>query len=159
LQIFLDNKPKHIKEDFMQSTVYVSNLSYTTTESDIQNHFSPHGEIKNIKVLTDRDTGRPRGIAFVEYTDEQGASSAIMATDRREFMGRTLSVSLARPKGATRTAGDSRPVQEPRREIRQPSYDPLSSDSPSYGAPLDWDSSWEKSSRRDRRENRRKFDR
>ena len=161
----------------MQSTVYVSNLAYTTTETDLENYFSPHGSIKSVKLLTDRETGRPRGIAFIEYTDETGASTAITSTDRKEFMGRTLNVSLARPK-TPRT--DSRPPYESR-EPRQsydsprpsyesreprPSYESreprqsYESSERTYDSPVDWGDSWgDKSSRRDRRENRRKFDR
>lgn len=156
----------------MQSTVYVSNLSYSTTESDIQNYFSPHGEIKSVKVLTDKTTGRPRGIAFVEYVEERSAGSAISATDRREFMGRTLSVSLARPKGPRadqprlepRLSQEPRQYQEPRYQNQEPRYQ---DQEPRYPQPsyedLSWGSSsdtgWDKNSRRERRENRRKFDR
>lgn len=139
----------------MQTTVYVSNLPYSATDADLQTYFSVFGAIKTIKMLTDRDTGRPRGIAFVEYLDEATATNAIEGTDKRDFMGRALNVSLARPKGQK----PERTIREARapREYSQDNYREYSQPEMSWHDP-NFDS-YNKRDRRDRRDNRRKYDR
>lgn len=134
----------------MQTTVYVSNLPYTATDTDLQNYFGSFGSIKYIKMLTDKETGRPRGIAFVEYMDEATASNAIESTDNRDFMGRALKVSLARPKG-----------QRPERPIREAR--PYQSDNSFPQPEMSWHdpsfNSHDRRDRRDRKDRRRKHDR
>ncbi len=88
--------------------LFVGNLPFSVTESDLRNLFEEHGAVERVTVVTDRDTGKPRGFAFVEMTDEAAADKAISALNGRELEGRALSVSEARPRadrGDTRGRG------------------------------------------------------
>lgn len=78
--------------------IYVGNCSYDTTEQELRDVFSEYGEVSSVSVITDRDTGRPRGFAFVEMSDDAAARAAIEAVNGRELGGRTLNVNEARPK-------------------------------------------------------------
>jgi RNA recognition motif-containing protein len=78
--------------------IYVGNLSYNTNEQALRDLFAEHGVVEDVHIVTDRDTGRPRGFAFVSMADRGEAIAAIDALNRREFEGRTLNVSEARPK-------------------------------------------------------------
>jgi RNA recognition motif-containing protein len=78
--------------------IYVGNLSYNTNEQALRDLFAAHGAVEDVHIVTDRDTGRPRGFAFVSMADRGEAIAAIDALNRREFEGRTLNVSEARPK-------------------------------------------------------------
>ena len=84
--------------------IYVGNLSFQTTESELQELFSQHGAVTDVAVITDRETGRPRGFGFVEMSNDQEARDAIGALDGKEFGGRTIRVNEARPK-TQRTSG------------------------------------------------------
>ncbi len=77
--------------------IYVGNLPYRSGEEDVRDLFSQYGEVTSVKLITDRETGRPRGFGFVEMEDE-GALKAIDALDGKEFEGRTLRVNEARPR-------------------------------------------------------------
>jgi RNA recognition motif-containing protein len=79
-------------------TVYVGNLSYTATEEDLTEVFKEYGSIKRIQLPVDRETGRMRGFAFVEMSEESAEQEAIDALDGAEWMGRTLKVNKARPR-------------------------------------------------------------
>jgi RNA recognition motif-containing protein len=83
-------------------TIYVGNLSYQASEQDLTNLFSEYGEVKSVKLITDKFTGRSKGFAFVEMADEAASSQAIDALDKTEFQTRTLTVNQAQPK----TEGD-----------------------------------------------------
>ena len=87
-------------------TLYVGNMSFNTTESDLRAIFEPLGEITRISVITDRDTGRARGFAFVEMSNDEEAAKAIEAVNGKELDGRALNVNEARPKTE---GGGSRP--------------------------------------------------
>jgi RNA recognition motif-containing protein len=78
--------------------IYVGNLSFETTESEVNELFSAHGEVNEVALITDRDTGRPRGFGFVEMRNEQSARNAIAALDGTELGGRQLKVNEARAK-------------------------------------------------------------
>ena len=78
--------------------LFVGNISFQTTESDLTSLFDPFGEITRVQIVTDRDTGRSRGFAFVEMTDDEDASKAIEALNGKELDGRALNVNEARPK-------------------------------------------------------------
>src|SRR3990172_12611139 len=78
--------------------LFVGNMSFQTTESDLRSMFEPFGEITRINVVTDRDTGRARGFAFVEMTNDEEAAGAISALNGKEVDGRALNVNEARPK-------------------------------------------------------------
>ncbi len=79
-------------------SVYVGNLSYDATQDDLSQVFQEYGTVKNVKVPTDRETGRPRGFAFVEMESEAEEEAAIEALDGAEWMGRDLKVNKARPR-------------------------------------------------------------
>ena len=74
---------------------FVGNLTYNTTEDQLRDVFSAVGEVKNIRICTDRETGRAKGYAFVEYSDAATALSAIRNLDGREFNNRKLRVSYS----------------------------------------------------------------
>ena len=82
----------------MGKNIYVGNLSYDTTQDQLQTMFEAHGEVTSVNVITDRDTGRPRGFAFVEMATEQAASAAIAALNGQEVDGRALTVNEAKPR-------------------------------------------------------------
>ncbi len=79
----------------MADKLYVGNLSYDVTENEVRELFASYGEVHSVKLITDRDTGRPRGFGFVEM---ENGSEAIDALDGREFAGRNLTVSVARER-------------------------------------------------------------
>jgi RNA recognition motif-containing protein len=76
--------------------LYVGNLSYTATEAELRELFGQHGSVASVSLVTDRETGQPRGFGFVEM--ENGAESAISALDGKEVGGRNLKVNEARPR-------------------------------------------------------------
>lgn len=78
--------------------IYVGNLSFKSTEDEIQDLFSQYGEVREVSLVTDRETGRPRGFGFVEMASDNEAREAITALDGQEFGGRALKVNEARPK-------------------------------------------------------------
>jgi RNA recognition motif-containing protein len=78
--------------------LFVGNMSFQTTESDLTALFEPFGEITRVQVMTDRDTGRSRGFAFVEMANDEDAAKAITALNGKEVDGRALNVNEARPK-------------------------------------------------------------
>jgi RNA recognition motif-containing protein len=78
--------------------LYVGNLSFSTTEETLQAEFGAHGQVEEVAVITDRDTGRPRGFAFVTMNNDNEARSAIEALNGTELDGRTITVNEARPK-------------------------------------------------------------
>jgi len=77
--------------------LYVGNLNFKTTQESLEALFSNYGEVQEVAVINDRDTGRPRGFAFVTMDDE-GGSKAIEALNGNEFEGRSLNVNEARPR-------------------------------------------------------------
>ena len=77
--------------------LYVGNMSFTTTESSLEALFSNYGQVQEVAVVTDRDSGRPRGFGFVTM-DDDGARAAIDALDGNEFEGRALNVNEAKPR-------------------------------------------------------------
>lgn len=82
----------------MAVRLFVGNMPYGATDADLRAHFGAVGEPSQIVIPTDRETGRPRGFAFVEYADRAMAEEAINRFNQQPFMGRTLSVSEARPR-------------------------------------------------------------
>ena len=78
--------------------LYVGNISFTITEADLHHIFEQFGSVREIKVITDRETGQPRGFAFVTMSNEPEGRAAIKNLDGKEFGGRPLKVSEARPK-------------------------------------------------------------
>lgn len=84
----------------MAVRLFVGNMPYGATEADLRAHFSGVGAPSQIVIPVDRETGRPRGFAFVEFLDRSVAEEAITRFNQQPFMGRTLSVSEARPREA-----------------------------------------------------------
>ena len=96
----------------MSNNLYVGNLPFQTGEEELQELFASQGEVISAKVITDRETGRPRGFGFVEMASAEDAQKAIQNLDGREFMGRNLKVNLAQPRenrgGGPRGGGGGR---------------------------------------------------
>ncbi len=82
----------------MSVRLFVSNLSYDVTEADLREYFSAVGPVSYLSVPTDRETGRPRGFAFIEFSDHAQATEAIRRFNNQPFMGRPLVVNEARPR-------------------------------------------------------------
>jgi RNA recognition motif-containing protein len=78
--------------------IYVGNLSFKTTEPDLQTLFEQHGAVQRASIVVDRQTGRPRGFGFVEMPNEAEGKAAIEALNNKEFQGRVLTVNEARPR-------------------------------------------------------------
>ncbi len=87
--------------------IYVGNLSFDTNEDSLRNAFAAHGDVEEVAVITDRDTGRPRGFAFVTMPDS-AARAAIEALDGKDLDGRTLKVNEAKAKTDRGGGGDQR---------------------------------------------------
>ncbi len=79
--------------------IFVGNLSFATTEQEIRTIFEAHGAVQRVNIVTDRDSGQPRGFAFVEMTNDAEGDRAIEAINGKQVGGRTLNVNEARPKG------------------------------------------------------------
>lgn len=79
-------------------SVYIGNLSYDVTEDDLKSVFAEYGTVRRVQIPTDRETGRPRGFAFVEMDNDSEEESAIEALDGAEWMGRDLKVNKAKPR-------------------------------------------------------------
>ena len=78
--------------------LYVGNLPHSTTEAELRNLFESHGAVEKVSLVTDRDTGRSRGFAFVEMTDASAADKAIAALNGSDLGGRPLTINEAKPK-------------------------------------------------------------
>jgi cold-inducible RNA-binding protein len=83
-------------------SLFVGNMSFQTTESDLNALFKPFGQVGRVNVVKDRETGRARGFAFVEMPNDEEAAKAIAALDGKEVGGRSLKVNEARPKSEQR---------------------------------------------------------
>ena len=82
----------------MSVRLYVGNLPFSVTEQDLEDLFSQSGQVESTNIVTDRDTGRSRGFAFVEMDSREAADAAIQALNGYEMDGRSLTVNEARPK-------------------------------------------------------------
>ena len=96
----------------MAKKVYVGNLSFDTTQDGLRELFEAHGQVATIDVIADRDTGRPRGFAFIEMMTEAGANAVIGALNGQEVDGRALKVAQAKPR-------ESRSADRGRRDNRR----------------------------------------
>lgn len=77
--------------------LYVGNLNYSISESELANIFENYGEVISVKLIIDRETGRPKGFGFVEMTDENAAKLAIQELEGSDLKGRTMRVNEANP--------------------------------------------------------------
>ncbi len=89
----------------MESRLFVGNLSYNVSEEDVRELFSQAGELKDVTLVVDRDTRRPKGFGFVEYTNQADAEKAIQMFNDQELDGRRLNVSMARPREERSSGG------------------------------------------------------
>ncbi|HWX92941.1 MAG TPA: hypothetical protein VNY29_09935 [Terriglobales bacterium] len=78
--------------------LFVGNIPHSTTEAELRALFEPHGAVERVSVVTDRETGRSRGFAFIEMTDAGAADKAVAALDGSDLGGRPMKVNEARPK-------------------------------------------------------------
>ncbi len=78
--------------------IYVGNFGYETTEQELREAFAAYGEVQEVSMIQDRDTGRPKGFAFVEMPTSAEAQAAIGALNGKEFGGRAITVNEARPR-------------------------------------------------------------
>ena len=78
--------------------IYVGNLAYNTTEADLREAFAKHGEVNEVRMITDRDTGRSKGFGFVEMPNEEEARAAMGALNETDMHERTIKVNEARPR-------------------------------------------------------------
>ncbi len=78
--------------------LYVGNLSFETTENDLQDLFEQHGTVNEVHLMMDRMTGQSRGFAFVTMNDDTQANAAMSALNSKEVNGRALTVNQARPR-------------------------------------------------------------
>ena len=90
----------------MPKRIYVGNLPFSATEDDIRDMFGEYGEVTSVSLITDRETGRPRGFGFVEMTD--GGDEAIEAFNGTDMGGRSLVVNEARPRSGGGGGGGGR---------------------------------------------------
>lgn len=98
----------------MSTKLYVGNFPYETSESDLQTLFEASGQVASINIVRDRATGQPRGFAFVEMTDAEGARKAISELDQHQYGGRSLTVNEARPMQPRGEFGGGRQRNESR---------------------------------------------
>ena len=82
----------------MSKKIYVGNLPFSSSEDDLRETFGRHGTVDSVAVITDRETGRPRGFAFVEMAEESAAADAIRALDGSDLGGRNIKVNEAQDK-------------------------------------------------------------
>lgn len=91
--------------------IFVGNLSFQTTQDELQGAFAAYGAVERVSIVTDRDSGQPRGFGFVEMTERSAAEEAISQLNGRDLNGRALNVNEARPKpqggSGQRGRGDS----------------------------------------------------
>jgi RNA recognition motif-containing protein len=100
--------------------IFVGNFAFSMTEGELRSIFEPHGKVESVTIVTDRDTGRSRGFAFVEMADNGEADKAIAALNGMDSGGRPLTVNEARPKveRGSRGGGSDRGYGRQRREPR-----------------------------------------
>ena len=102
--------------------IFVGNLDFSATESSVRALFEPYGTVDRVNLVTDRDTGRSRGFAFVEMTDSAEADRAMAALNGASLDGRALKVNEARPKTDGRPGGFSREPRDGGRYRREPRW-------------------------------------
>jgi RNA recognition motif-containing protein len=89
--------------------IFVGNFAFTTTKDELRQLFEAYGNVEQVRIITDPETGRSRGFGFVEMPDATAAQAAMAGINRRGVGGRTLSVTEARERGAPRPPDERRP--------------------------------------------------
>ena len=92
----------------MSKKLYIGNLPYSVTEAALREMFTPLGVVDSVSIITDRDTGRPKGFAFVEMTDDNAAKQAISQINGKTLDNRSITVAEARPQVQRSGGGGSR---------------------------------------------------
>jgi cold-inducible RNA-binding protein len=92
----------------MSNKLFVGNLSFETTENDLQDAFGAHGTVTETNLLMDRETGRPRGFGFITMSSAEEAQKAIAALNGKEIGGRALTVNVAKPREERSGGGGGR---------------------------------------------------
>jgi RNA recognition motif-containing protein len=82
----------------MSKNIYVGNLPFRSSEDNIRDLFAQYGAVASVKLISDRETGKPRGFGFVEMDDDAEADAAIEALNGKDFEGRSLKVNEAKPR-------------------------------------------------------------
>ncbi|HUV36207.1 MAG TPA: RNA-binding protein [Patescibacteria group bacterium] len=85
--------------------LYVGNMSFDTSEDDLRKAFEAHGQVDSVTIITDRDTGRPKGFGFIEMSNDTEAKAAMDALNEKDFQGRSLKVNEARPRNEGQRGG------------------------------------------------------
>src|SRR5437867_300567 len=105
------------------TNIFIGNVSYQTTQDDLETAFGAFGAVERVSLVRDRDTGQPRGFAFVEMTDHNEAAKAIAGLNGRDLNGRSMNVNEARPReerngfggrASANSGGSGRNRREPR---------------------------------------------
>jgi cold-inducible RNA-binding protein len=110
----------------MAVRLFVGNLPYNATEAELREHFSAVGQLSYIYLPTDRETGKPRGFAFVEFNDRAQAEAAIRRFNNQPFKGRPLAINEARakedrpPSSSAPRPGPARPAWSPEPDVMEP---------------------------------------
>ena len=94
--------------------IFVGNLAFTTTEEELRQVFEAYGEVASVRMMTDRDTGRPRGFGFVDMPNAMEANAAIAGLDGTSLGGRALTVNEARPREERRPRDEGDRRRRPR---------------------------------------------
>ena len=94
-----------IVKHHMNNKLFVGNLSFDTTENDLQDAFAAHGTVKEANLMMDRTTNRPRGFGFVTMSTDEEAQKAMEALNGKDFGGRALTVNIARPREERSSGG------------------------------------------------------
>jgi cold-inducible RNA-binding protein len=92
----------------MSNKMFVGNLSFNTTQNDLQDAFSAHGTVTEVNLMMDRETGRPRGFGFVTMSTAEEAQNAIAALNGKQMDGRDLTVNVAKPREERPPGGGGR---------------------------------------------------
>ena len=92
----------------MSKKLYIGNLPYSVTETALREMFTPLGVVDSVSIITDRDTGQPKGFAFVEMTDDDAAKQAISQINGKTLDNRSITVAEARPQVQRSGGGGSR---------------------------------------------------
>jgi RNA recognition motif-containing protein len=100
----------------MSTKLFVGNLSFNTTENDLQDAFAAHGSVVETNLMMDRTTGRPRGFGFITMSTPEEAQKAIEAMNGAQLDGRALTVNIARPREERPPGGGGGGGRGPRRE-------------------------------------------
>ncbi len=98
----------------MSKKLYIGNLPYSVTETALREMFTPLGVVDSVSIITDRDTGRPKGFAFVEMTDDDAAKQAISQINGKSLDNRSITVAEARPQVQRSGGGGGRGGWNPR---------------------------------------------